>query len=74
MACGKITFFSRSAAESHIKATGKKTRNGKRLSVYCCPHCGNYHLTSWTPKKRRFVARVIAAAKRKNQRDESEDT
>ena len=61
MACNKMSFPTRKAAlaeraalqanQIHFSKRNKKyaahnSKDRKAMSVYECPHCGNYHLTT----------------------------
>lgn len=73
MACGKMVFSTRQQGESYIKGIKKsKIPLNGALSVYQCPKCGQYHLTSHTPAKRRHVAKLKKAFKRKMKRNADE--
>lgn len=65
MTCGKMVFMTRGDAEQYVRAVGRKNRNKGVLNAYQCKDCGNFHLSSWSPAKRRHVARVILSINRK---------
>ena len=61
MQCNKIGFISKSEAKAYIKQVefnrtrysnqNKTAKSGRKMNVYECKRCGQWHLTTVKPKK-----------------------
>lgn len=60
--CNKMTFPTPGEARKHLKTILARPRKGKqikRLHVYQCHECNNYHLTSKSKSEQKRIMRGL---------------